>query len=496
MKRLKIYIAVAVLLVVSSGIKAQINPDGNTLNLSDDPIAAMLDSLVRLKYFEKNSIKTIAPRTAKYKYSPDSIPQFDDMVYESRLAKLDAISPFDLQYNPVVKGYIDLYTVRRRELVQRMLGLTMLYFPLFEEKLDKYGLPLEFKHLAIVESAMNPNAKSHAGAMGLWQFMYPTGKMYNLNVNSYVDDRCDIYKATEAACQHFKDLYELFGDWQLVLAAYNSGSGNVSKAIRRSGGKTTYWEIRPFLPKETQGYVPAFIAVNYVMNYATEHNLYAYTPKKTFYELDTVAIKQQVSFSQISAVLDVPIEEIQFLNPTYKKNVIPYTGKELYKLCLPASKIGSFINNELAIYNYLKKDTIESRKILASQEVKKTHTVVKGEHLNTIAKRYGCTAYDIKTWNNMKSTAVRPGQKLTVYVSKKTSASALVALKAKPEVNTVTVATEGNIKYKYHTIQKGDTLWTIAQSNGISIEQLKKLNNFGKKYMLMPGKKIKVGTAV
>jgi membrane-bound lytic murein transglycosylase D len=241
----------------------------------DDPVAAMLDSLARNKYISRIP-KQPVQRNNKFKFAPDSVPKYDALVYEARLAKLNAQSPFDLVYNPQVQGYINLYVFRQRKQVERMLGLSQLYYPMFEEQLDKYKLPLELKHLAVIESALNPTATSRSGARGLWQFMYTTGKAYDLEVTSYVDERCDPYQSTQAACEYLQFLYGMFGDWQLVLAAYNAGPGTINKAIRRAGGgKKTYWEIRPFLPVETQGYVPAFIAANYVMNFHEEHNLYA-----------------------------------------------------------------------------------------------------------------------------------------------------------------------------------------------------------------------------
>jgi membrane-bound lytic murein transglycosylase D len=292
----------------------------NTLTISDNPVAAMLDSLANQKVLEKALLKPIYPKTNKYKFAPDSVPRCEDFVYESRLAKLDAVSPFDLVYNPHVKGFIELYAVRKRELVSRMMGLSQLYYPMFEEIFDKHNIPLELKHLAVIESALNPTARSRCGATGLWQFMYPTGKMYGLTVTSYIDERSDVYKATEAAAEYLKSLYGMFGDWQMVLAAYNAGPGTISKAIRRSGGKKTYWEIRPYLPTETQAYVPAFIAANYVMNYPTEHNIYASTPRKTYFEVDTAVVKEPMTFNQISAALDISIEEIMYFNPQYRKN--------------------------------------------------------------------------------------------------------------------------------------------------------------------------------
>lgn len=461
--------------------------------MQDDPIAAALDSLDKLNLFEKGYAKVNYPKNTKYLFPKDSVPRYDETTYEARLAKIDAISPFDLQYNPIVKGYIEMYTIRKRELVSRMMALSQFYFPMFEEQLDKYDLPLELKYLAICESALNPLAKSHCGATGLWQFMYPTGKMYGLKVSSYVDERCDPYKATVAACEYFKYLYGLFGDWQMVLAAYNGGPGTVNKAIRRSGGKKTYWEIRPFLPKETQGYVPAFIAVNYVMSYTSEHNMYSAIPRKTFLTVDTVSIKKQISFEQLSVVLDIPIDELRYLNPSYKKNVIPVIMDEPSFLTLPANKTGAFVTNENAIYNYYKTDSINSRDVLASQEVIKIHTVKSGEHLSTIAKRYKCTVADLKQWNNIKGTTVNPGKKLTIYLyEKKAAAPAGKVIPASTPVQAKEGAT-GTVQYKYYIVKKGDSLFKIAQANKTTVEALKKLNGFGPKFSLVPGKKIKVG---
>ncbi len=451
------------------------NPD----LMIDDPIASALDSLHNLNMFENGYAKIIYPKANKYNFPHDSIPKYDESVYEQRLKKLDALSPFDLQYNPVVKSYIDVYTTRRRELVARMMALSQLYFPLFEEQLDKYNLPLELKYLAICESALNPVAKSRAGAMGLWQFMYPTGKMYGLKVSSYVDERCDPYKSTIAACEYFQYLYGLFGDWQMVLAAYNGGPGTVNRAIRRSGGKKTYWEIRPYLPKETQGYVPAFIAVNYVMNYTAEHNLYSAIPKKTFIQVDTVVVKKQLSFSQIADVLELTTEEIQYLNPIYKKGVIPVVEGEKSVLTLPSAKMGAFVANEEKIYAYLKIDSLHSKTVLASQEITKIHTVKSGERLSTIASRYGCTVAELKQWNGITGNTVNAGKKLTIYVFAK-----------KPVAQNNNTAAAG--KTGYYVIKKGDTLYKIALDNKTTVAELKRLNGFGAKYSLMPGQKIKV----
>jgi membrane-bound lytic murein transglycosylase D len=281
----------------------------------------------------------------------------------------------------------------------------------------------------------------------------------------------------------------------MVIAAYNCGPGNINKAIRRSGGKTTYWEIRPFLPKETQGYVPAFIAVNYVMNHTAEHNIYTAIPKKTFLQVDTVAVKKQVSFSQISSVLGIPEDELMYLNPSYKKRVIPYSTDEVNTLALPSAKMGIFVANEDSIYNKgLSK--INSQDVLATQETMKIHTVRKGEHLSTIAKRYGCTVGEIKSWNNLSSTSVKPGKKLTIYIYgkkpvEKTSTTVPENKTTNAPENTSNTGVSG--KYKYHLVQKGDSLYKISQKYKTTVDELKRLNNFGAKYSLMPGKKIKVG---
>jgi len=496
MKRAGNFILVFIFLAMGIDLFGQAPPAYAPDLMQDDPIAAVLDSLDKLNLFEKGYARINYPKNPKYQFSKDSVPRYDDAIYEARLIKIDAASPFDLQYNSVVRGYIEMYTIRKRELVSRMMALSQFYFPMFEELLDKYDLPLELKYLAICESALNPMAKSRAGAMGLWQFMYPTGKIYGLKVSSYVDERCDPYKSTVAACEYFKYLYGLFGDWQMVLAAYNGGPGTVNKAIRRSGGKRTYWEIRPFLPRETQGYVPAFIAVNYVMSYTSEHNMYSAIPKKTFLSVDTVAIKKQITFEQISTILDIPMDELKYLNPTYKKNVIPVLPDEQSILMLPENKMGAFVTNEEAIYNFNKKDTLQSNDLLASQEVMKIHTVRSGEHLSTIAKKYGCTVADLKQWNGIRSSTVKPGKKLTVYVYQKKP------VPKKPSEPTVVSAPatekkqEGNatVKYKYYTIKAGDSLYKIAQNNKTSVDELKRLNGFGDKYSLVPGKKIKVGT--
>lgn len=480
------------------------------LTMTDNPVAAMLDSLANQKVLEKALLKPAFPKSNKYKYTEDSIPRFEDFVYESRLAKLDASSPFDLVYNPHVKGFIDLYTIRRRQLVSRMMALSQLYYPMFEEVFDKHNIPLELKHLAVIESALNPNARSKCGATGLWQFMYPTGKMYGLNVNSYTDDRSDVYKATEAAAEYLKSLYSMFGDWQMVLAAYNAGPGTISKAIRRSGGKKTYWEIRPFLPAETQAYVPAFIAANYVMNYPVEHNIYAATARKTYFEVDTAIVKEPMSFTQISAALDIPVDEITYFNPQYRKGVIPAGGN---MLTLPKAKIGMFLANETEIYAATKSQQLVAlENTVAVKEVQKTHTVRSGEKISTIAKKYGVTVADLKSWNYIGKKGLKPGKKLIVYVRQDVPASTQAVTKSDapkaPQTNVAAKASTGSAtkadsattvklaekdnKPATHHVKKGETLYSISKKHHIPMQKLIEYNNLKKNPQLRVGQKIKL----
>ena len=476
------------------------------VTMRDNPVAAMLDSLSNQKILEKALAKPVYPKNNKFKYTPDSIPRFEDFIYEARLAKIDANSPFDLVYNPHVRGFIDLYAVRRRELVSRMMGLSQLYYPMFEEVFDKHNIPLELKHLAVVESALNPNARSRCGATGLWQFMYPTGKMYGLKVNSYIDERSDVYKATEAAAEYLKSLYGMFGDWQMVLAAYNAGPGTISKAIRRSGGKKTYWEIRPFLPLETQAYVPAFIAANYVMNYPTEHNIYASTPRKTYFEIDTAVIKEPMTFSQIASALDVSVEEVAYFNPQYRKSEIPAGG---FNLTLPKAKIGLFLSNEEDIYASIKamKGQPTSSEMLAVVEVQKSHVVRKGEKISSIARKYGVTVADLKTWNRIGKKGVAAGKRLVIYVREESKVAPTVAKVSDapktPQTNLASnpdstkeakqkLADNSSSKYKFHKVQKGETLYQLSKKYGISLNDLIELNNLKKNAQLQRGQTIKV----
>ena len=486
--------------------------------LADDPIVAQLDSLAFLNLFEPSRNQGEVGRPKSFGFASDSVPVYSPQILAERIAKMDAASPFKLIYNEEVKAYIDMYSIRKRNQVSRMIGLSELYFPLFEETLAKYKMPLELKHLAIIESALNPAARSRVGAQGLWQFMYGTGKLFKLEVNSYIDERCDPIKSTEAACLYMKYLYSIYKDWSLVLAAYNSGPGNVNKAIRRSGGKTNYWDLRPFLPKETAGYVPAFIAATYVMNYSKEHNLSPIKPKAIFNEIDTLHIHRRLTFNQISAVLDMPIEDVEFLNPSYLLGVIPETeGRHI--LTLPKSKIAAFINNEETIYSY--KSSRESRmdSLLnikrALPIASKTHVVRSGESISAVARKYGVTVNDIKKWNNLRSAKLKRGQRLKVSPpyssqvnqttvsasgenkpSETTSQSSEQTTEVKPAPAKTSPQTEVKEKrtvgVKTYKVKPGDSLWKIAVSHGMTLSEIQKLNGFSSRTVIKTGMKIKV----
>jgi len=335
--------------------KSEIDSSSVDIFISDYPLLRICDSVYSEGFISEQELH---PWAFVYEFEKDSVPTYLDTTYYTRLNNMDIKSPFSFQNNEAVRSMINFYSNRRPGLIRKAQRTKDLYFPLFEEMLDKYNLPMELKYLAIVESALNPKAKSRVGAMGLWQFMPATGRMYGMHINSKIDDRMNVYKATEAACQHFSDLYARYHDWNLVLAAYNAGSGNVNKAIRRANTSTNYWAIRPYLPKETQSYVPAFIAVNYLMQYSNAHNIqYEKDPSMNYYSLDTVYVNEKMYFSQIADWLEMDIKEIAKLNPQYKKKYIPSSTTKSYVLTLPNAKIGEFIlNKELIISGISRKE--------------------------------------------------------------------------------------------------------------------------------------------
>jgi membrane-bound lytic murein transglycosylase D len=461
---------------------------GKLVEQSD--VADMLDSLVNIKYFRDFYFSTDTNELNIYGFEKGEIPYYSDSVYQARIETLDAETPIELTYNKTVRNFIELYASKKRELTSRILGLSYLYFPMFEEYLDKYDIPLEMKYLAVVESALNPVAGSRAGAKGLWQFMYGTGKIYGLTVTSLVDDRFDPYKATDAACRHLNDLYDIYGDWMLVMAAYNSGAGNVNKAIRRAGGVKNYWAIWPYLPLETRGYVPSFIAAMYVMNYAPEHNLYPVHPGILYNGVDTVMVHNPIAFDQIAEKLQIPYEDVKYLNPAYKTGIIPVQGGKQYVLRLPKEYIGPFIANEQDIYTYKTQKGVAQDQLLS--EIKKAqeyqiHIVRRGESLSTISRKYHLDVAQLKKWNNLRSNTIYPGQRLMVYPS--SGSEAPVATKPSVKESSTEGQTATADEKMSHTVKKGETLGTIASKYGCTVMELKNWNNL-KSNTIYPNQKL------
>lgn len=408
---------------------------------------------------------------------------FHDSVYTKCL--YDMPTEIELSYNQVVRQYIDMYANCRRDMVGYMLTIGKYYFPMFEEVLDKYGLPLELKYLPVIESALNPVAVSRVGATGLWQFMLRTGQGYGLQVNSLVDERRDPYKSTEAAARYLKDLYAIYSDWNLVIAAYNCGPGNVNKAIIRSGGKCDYWQIYYNLPRETRGYVPAFIAANYIMNFYDMHNICPIGSFQEMFALDTVHVENQVHFNQIAEVLDIPLSDIRRWNPQFKKDRVP-GNYQRYALVLPINKIYAFLEKEDEIMNFRRNDYITHRKntdgYLASSGSSVSgnrenvyYRVKRGDNLSKIASRNGVTVSQLRSWNNLSSTRIIAGKSLIVWkkaVESPVRETGEITL-AQHTTNSETLTKTMN---EYYRVRSGDNLGKIAQRNNVTVAQLKLWN--------------------
>ena len=438
----KFLISVALLMASNVAIQAQIEEDyeddEDEITVTDEEgkeeviefpeaMTFELDSLLNL-YMSKTYLDEDNDCRMK-----DVNPVFEKEVYIDRLRRMPTI--IEMPYNEVVQKFIDRYSGRLRHSVSYMLGASNFYMPIFEEALETYGLPLELKYLPVIESALNPTAVSRVGATGLWQFMLATGKRYGLEVNSLVDDRRDPIKSSYAAANYLKDLYKVFGDWNLVIAAYNCGPDQINKAIHRAKGSKDYWQIYPYLPKETRGYVPAFIAANYIMTYYCEHNICPMTtrlPAKT----DTVMVDRNVHLEQIAAVCNIDIEQLRTLNPSYRKNIVPGATK-LSAIRLPQTEVGKFIDMQDSIYAYnaealfTKRATVEvnddaptykrstssrsrSKSKKRTSSGGKTVTIKSGQTLSEIAKKNGTTVAKLKKLNGLKGTNIRAGKKLRV----------------------------------------------------------------------------------
>lgn len=462
------------------------------------------DSVTRFPVNLENNVDELLTKWAKKmrltescNYRDEGLITYPDSVYIQRLYALP--TTMELSYNPLVRKYIEMYA-RRRKQVAFMLGEGKYYFPLFEQELDKQGLPLELKYLPVIESALNPIARSRVGATGLWQFMMGTGRMYDLEINSLVDERSDPRKSTEAAVKYLKVLYGIYKDWNLVIAAYNCGPGNINKAMKRSGGMSDYWAIYPYLPRETRGYVPIFIAATYIMNYYDKHEI---CPAQCNLPamMDTVVINKNLHFQQIADMINISLDELRAYNPQFKEDIVPGEYKP-YILNMPLTKITAFIDKQDTIYEHRKTELFTHRKEAGLDVVGGvaglTHKVKRGETLSGIARRYGITLAQLKKWNALKQNTVPVGRKLNVSdpVLAKTktvnTATQLASNTAKTTVKeeAVTVSDETNNKlYKLikktkpanaimrYKVKKGDTWYGISQKQGVSIAEIKARNN-------------------
>ncbi|WKN32280.1 LysM peptidoglycan-binding domain-containing protein [Porifericola rhodea] len=419
------------------------------------------------------------------KYDYEYIPDAPYDLVEDRIACLEKDMP--LVFNSRVKSFVDYFTIRNRDYTRMVVRRTELYFPLFEKYLKKYGIPEELKYLSIVESGLNPEAKSRVGAMGLWQFMPSTGRMYGLDQDWYVDERMNPEKSTEAACKYLKQLYNMFDDWELALAAYNTGPGNVRKAIRRSGYKRDFWSIYNYLPRETRSYVPQFVAVLYTLNYLDEHNLREELPEYPM-ETDTLWVSQFVSLKALAEQINVCEEDLTRLNPELKRKAVPENAKN-YPLLIPADKYDFIAANTAAILDSSGTKELQDQMILVAQKQagntynreKVYYRVRSGDVLGVIAERHGVRLSDLRSWNNIRGSRIYAGQKLAIWV--KPSASQLASSGgSRPVPNS-----------KIHLVQPGDSLWEISKRyQGLSVAKIKELNNLTSNN-IKPGQKLIIG---
>jgi membrane-bound lytic murein transglycosylase D len=483
-----------------------IRSDGSSERISRD-----LDSLINTWYVK------LAVQSAPAEYTGDTaVLQFPDSVYINRLSKVNSI--IKLPYNNIIRNHIHVYTVRQRDKFSAVLGLMDYYFPMFEDVFDSYGLPAELKYMAIIESALNPNAVSRVGATGLWQFMYSTGRMYGLTINSVVDERRDPLKSTHAAARYIRDLYSIYNDWILVIAAYNCGPGNVNKAIRRSGNKKDYWEIFYRLPRETRGYIPQYVAAVYGVNYYKEHNIIP-LPLNIPVAIDTIMVNKDIHLAQISEVMGIPLGELRALNPQYRTGLVPGSSKP-FALTLPMTHLGDFIdlNDTIRRYKpevYLSKSTQIADPTRSSYlpadvrgKTKLIYTVQEGDNLGYISEWYRVSLSDLRFWNNIYRNTIRLGQKLAVYVDpakseyfakissmtfeeKQKLAGKAVPVSTNSIASGAPVETEG--EYIIHTVRYGDTIWDIVKMyDNVTSSQVLALNNISDPGKIQVGQKLRI----
>lgn len=422
------------------------------------------DSLLSQYYMKRNK------KATNHRFGNISVPSSvvvsaantSDSVFAHRLDLLPTRIP--MTYNKHVRNQIVYYIDRIGDKVETMLGLSKYYFPIFEGILDKYDMPLELRNLAVIESALNASAVSRVGATGLWQFMYSTARLYNLDINSLVDERKDPVKSTEAAARYLRDLYNIYHDWSLALAAYNCGPGNVNKAIRRSGGKQSFWEIYPFLPRETRGYVPAFIAANYVMNYYSHHGLSPLnlTPLPP---TDTIMVNKDLHFAQIASVLEIELDLLENMNPQYKTSVIPGKAKPCC-LKLPVEKMGNYIAMEDSVFNHRRYQYFDSLTFAPFSSLSKVcHKVQKGETWKSIATLYNVSEEELKDWNKTENNILQEDKTIILFQKN----------------NNKTITSDKQSKRITHKVKKGDTVSKLSKKYGVPASSIIRLNRLNKR---------------
>ena len=444
------------------------------------------DSLLHAWYNQKNTEEYVQEINLDSVKLTSSIP---DSVYIRRLKEMNSF--ITLPYNDIVRGYLIHYSEKMKSGMKRIIGLSSYYMPIFQETFDRHGLPEELKAMAIIESALNPTAVSRAGAKGMWQFMYNTAKLYGLHIDSFVDERLDPVKSADAAARYLKDAYKIFGDWNLAIASYNCGAGNVQKAIKRAGSRQ-FWDIWPFLPRETRGYVPAFVGALYALKYHKEHGIEALAVPMPAHT-DTFKIRKMVHLKQVSELTGAPLEELQSLNPQYRHNIIPGNDRE-YILRIPYKFTDAFIAHEDSLHRH--KDSIyfnplTIKKIKDGGDGQRiVYKVKSGDYLGKIATRYRVTVTQIKKWNGLKSNNISIGQRLVIYSGRAgaVASSSSSGSSSGPKVNTAAAA-KGHTLYK---VKEGDSFYLIAKNYpGVSAQNIMDYNGLSSS-SLRPGITIKI----